>query len=873
MNKLLNKKRYIIKALFAITAVASILFGMEGLQGKGAWLVYAAPSYPEMVNQGDEIRIIEEKTCVIFGFYDDVTRNAVEEYNGGAMGDYSLSYRFFDTVGADTSVTAPDNSAGMGNVQKWKKVADTTKTIGDEEYTLIGYAAMIPMTIVYDSGNSPADDSEETLISTNSSGRTNVPIYLKDKDDYSVERYELTGWKDASGNEYDPGEAVSIDYSPNGTMTFTAQWRRWIDVYYRPNGGTGSVIHEKSYFTGRPDFMSTELLDSADFTREGYRLAGWTLSDGESTATGPVYGLGAMYGHGSGVGSLTFDAVWERLPEVNLDIQYKPNGGTGDVVTQSKKVDLSEADGSGRITLLDKADFKKSGYTLSGWTDGNKTYKLGDTYEFFVDYDELSKSLTFDAVWTEKTKGTVDISIKKPTYVGAEIKYDIEKNSKGDVKVEYKKKDAKDGDYSKDAPTEPGTYTVRATLEETDEYSSAEDTADFEMGYLAAPEAPFTYQEIKNAKGMVTDLYVIPVSGYSIGLSGSAKDTFVEKVLYSAAKEAGGVYLKRETDKAITEQVQLTPYTVNDKATVSVTPDKASSGKIYYGTKFSVATSSLSPAEIKISYKQAGAADSTYTTTEPTEPGKYTVRITAPAEGFYAAVDETTNFTIEYLEAPSAPATLSGTEGDGGWFTSDVEIEAPSGYLISTSPDGTFGKSVKWNENLQTVYYMRESDKAKTDAVKLSLDVKIDKKDPKISFESSLGLNDPKDGEKIFSDSLTFTLLDDNLKSVTVNGKKYDVSDGKCTVLLTSGITAEQKKIVAKDEAGNTYTLIIELVPAWMETNTIPLNREIVLTMNTRYTLESGSKWIMDGDATVYEGGNVFYVRIARSCTFNTKSN
>ena len=58
-----------------------------------------------------------------------------------------------------------------------------------------------------------------------------------------------------------------------------------------------------------------------------------------------------------------------------------------------------------------------------------------------------------------------------------------------------------------------------------------------------------------------------------------------------------------------------------------------------------------------------------------------------------------------------------------------------------------------------------------------------------------------------------------------------------------------------------------------METNTIPLNREIVLTMNTRYTLESGSKWIMDGDATVYEGGNVFYVRIARSCTFNTKSN
>ena len=874
MNKLLNKKRYIIKALWAITAVTSILFGMDGIQGKGAWLVYAAPSYPETVDEGDEISIIERKTCVIFGFYDDVTRNAVAEYNGGAIGENSISYRFFDTVGADTIVKAPDNSAGMGNVQKWKKVADTTKTIGDEEHTVIGYAAMIPMTIVYDSGNSPADDSEETLISTNSSSGTNVPIYLKDKDDYSVERYELTGWKDTSGNEYDPGEAVSINYSPNGTMTFTAQWRRWVDVYYRPNGGTGSVIHDKSYFTGRPDFMSTVLLDSADFTREGYGLAGWTPSDGESTATGPVYGLGDTYSHGSGVGSLTFDAVWERLPEVDLDIQYKPNGGTGDVVSQSKKVDLSEEDGSGRITLLDKADFKKSGYTLSGWTDGDKTYKLGDTYEFFVDYDELSKSLTFDAVWTEKTKGTVDISIKKPAYVGAEIKYDIEKNSKGDVKVEYKKKGAKDDDYSKKAPTEPGNYTARAILEETDEYTSAEDTTDFELVYLDAPESPFTYTEIKNSAGTVTDLNVIPASGYSIGLTGAADASFGSSVLYSKAKEAGGVYLKRDKDDAVTEQVQLTAYTVSDKPSITVTPasaasaTSAASGKIYYGTQYNVTVTSLSPAEKTITYKKAGTGG-TYSAVMPTAPGTYTVRVTATATDYYAAVDKTADFTIEYLEAPANVVELKGTPGTGGWYKSDVTLEAPAGYRISTSADGTFGESIKWNDGITEIYYQRTSDNAKTNAVQVSFNVKIDKDMPTAVFDSSLGISGKEKSLNVYADSLTFKISDDNLRSVKVNGDLYNVTGKEWTVELKSGLLSETNTIVAADEAGNEYTLEVTLSPAWRQSMEVPMGREVCLLAGEGYKLSSKCK-LEDKtkDTTVYAKGVTVYVRKDETCSF-----
>ncbi|MCR5597204.1 MAG: hypothetical protein K6G19_03455, partial [Lachnospiraceae bacterium] len=513
--------------------------------------------------------------------------------------------------------------------------------------------------------------------------------------------------------------------------------------------------------------------------------------------------------------------------------------------------------------------FKKSGYTLSGWTDGDKTYKLGDTYEFFVDYDELSKSLTFDAVWTEKTKGTVEISIKNPAYVGAKIEYDIDTKSKGDVKVEYKKKGAKDDDYSKKAPTEPGKYTARATLEETDEYTSAEDTTDFELVYLDAPESPFTYTEIKDSAGTVTDLNVVPASGYSIGLTGAVDASFGSSVLYSAAKKAGGVYLKRD-DGAITEQVQLTTYTVSDKPSITVTPASAGSGKIYYGTQYNVTATSLSPAEKTITYKKAGA-DGTYSAVMPTKPDKYTVRVNAPATDFYAAVDEKKDFEIVYLETPGKLAYLDGKPGDKGWFRSEVKIMAPTGYEISTTLTGTYSTSIDWSDKITKLYYRRTSDGATTDGIYFNPDAKIDGDAPSVNFEGSLKVNSEKK-VSVFLDEMTFTIVDDNLYEVTVDGVKQTVSHGRCEIKLAAGTDTETLKVVAKDEAGNTYEFTIELSPQWMETNTMPVGRKVTLKSNIAYSFASGSDYMIDNDDTVYAGGNQFYVKGNMSCTISQKT-
>ncbi len=872
MNKLLNKKRHIIKFFLVILAIAGILLSMDGVKGLGKIEAQAAQIYPDKLGKNDEIYLSEDRVHFCFCYYADEAQSCVDAYTGVDV----LSQTSYWTEGNSGSVVTPPSSiGGTSNFLYWEKI--DKKTVESPERTVVAYAPVMSMTVKYKGGAGSSTELTDTVESTvTSSGTQTVNIELKSGDDLVArDRYRFMNWSDSSNDYHEAGETVSVDFSANGTVEFTAMWERWIDVYYSPNGGKGSDISNPTYFSGRPDIMVTETLASADFTREGYKLAGWKVNDktyksyivswGEKTRDAEYeYGLGDNCYHGSGIERIYFDAIWERLPEVDLDIQYKPNGGTGDVVTQSKKVDLSE-DLSGQLTLLDKADFKKSGYTLSGWSDGNKTYKLGDTYKFTVEDDELSKSIAFDAVWTEKTKGTVDISIKKPAYVGAEIKYDIEKNSKGDVKVEYKKKDAKDDDYSDKAPTEPGKYTVRATLEETDEYTSAEDTTDFELVYLDAPESPFTYTEVKNSAGTVTDLNAVPTTGYSIGISGSADGTFGASVLYSSAKTAGGVYLRRESDKAITGQVQLTEYSVKDTPSITVKE------KVYYGEKLSVTASSKSPADKTITYAKAGSSNSSFTSTVPTEPGKYTVRLTAPASGFYAAVDEKKDFEIVYLETPGKLAYLDGKDGDKGWFRSEVKIKAPTGYEISTTLTGTYSTSIDWSDKITKLYYRRTSDGATTDGINFNPDAKIDGDAPSVNFEGSLKVNSEKK-VSVFLDEMTFTIVDDNLYEVTVDGVKQTVSHGRCEIKLAAGTDTETLKVVAKDEAGNTYEFTIELSPQWMETNTMPVGRQVTLKSNIAYSFASGSDYMIDNDDTVYAGGNQFYVRGNMSCTISQKT-
>ena len=888
-------KKNLIKNLLAALVIVGLLVNMEGVQGIGTLRARADVSFPDRVVANgsiiytpDSVDVTKCDGCYVV--FCDSEKKAEQALNSvsdksqiGNLGNYGKVERGEQDYDVDNPfacfIPVPsviNYGSGVYSVDAW--VQKDNKKVFDSDYNRYCYVAAYVAEFSVGVWYLPGDGAEGDTVRDNSSSMvfedstTPISITLRNADTFTREGYELVGWQsDFGDNETGaPGENFDLYLYGPYIVSFTAQWEEipTVTVTYRPNGGTGSAVNKTIEFEtdAGGDFGTIDLLSSADFTREGYTLAGWKITEPEKTDGKEEYDLGDECTFSANSETLVFDAIWERT-SVDVSVQYKPNGGNGDAVIQNKTVSVSASNNSAQMSLLDKADFKKSGYTLTGWSDGSKTYSLGANYSFTLADNETSKNLSFDAVWTAKKAGKVEIDVKKPVYVGAKFKYDTDKNSDGDVTLEYKKKGAKDDDYTKKVPTEPGTYTVRATLEETDEYTSAEDTVDFELQYLSAPASPFTYTEIKDSAGTVTDLNVVPTSGYSIGLTGAADASFGSSVLYSAAKKAGGVYLKRDDD-AITEQVQLTAYTVTDKPSITVTPASAASGKIYYGTQYNVTVTSLSPAEKTITYKKAGAGG-TYSAVMPTKPDKYTVRVTAPATDFYAAVDETADFTIEYLEAPAAGVKLKGTPGNGSWYKSDVTLEAPAGYLISTSADGTFGESIKWNEGITELYYQRTSDKAKTGAVQVSFNVKIDKEMPTAVFDSSLGITGKEKSVSIYADSLTFTIKDDHLKSVRVGKNTYTVSNGECTVVLKPGLLSETNTVIATDEAGNEYTLEIVLTPAWRQSGDIPMEMDVQLLSGEPYTLSSKCKFSdKTGDATVYEKGVTVYVKTDKTCSF-----
>ncbi len=167
------------------------------------------------------------------------------------------------------------------------------------------------------------------------------------------------------------------------------------------------------------------------------------------------------------------------------------------------------------------------------------------------------------------------------------------------------------------------------------------------------------------------------------------------------------------------------------KATGSVTINDIS--KVYDGEPVTVTYHTLSTGKVTVEYKAQGAEDSAYTANKPSAVGDYTVRVTVAADDNYTKASATKNFTIRYLEAPENPYTLSGENGDNGWYTSDVTITPPEGYTVSSTLPGEYAEKLTIDKSADGVtIYLKNQQGQMTDAITVS-EIKIDKDDPTIT--------------------------------------------------------------------------------------------------------------------------------------------
>ena len=99
-----------------------------------------------------------------------------------------------------------------------------------------------------------------------------------------------------------------------------------------------------------------------------------------------------------------------------------------------------------------------------------------------------------------------------------------------------------------------------------------------------------------------------------------------------------------------------------------------------------------------------------------TEAGNYTAGVTALGNPNYtldSATNTSKSWSIAYLTAPESPLSVTGTEGQNGWYVSEVTLRAADGYQISADGGATWQDSfvyaVSGSHNEKQTYCLRQT--------------------------------------------------------------------------------------------------------------------------------------------------------------------
>ncbi|MCR5061038.1 MAG: hypothetical protein K6A80_08425, partial [Saccharofermentans sp.] len=476
-------------------------------------------------------------------------------------------------------------------------------------------------------------------------------------------------------------------------------------------------------------------------------------------------------------------------------------------------------------------------------------------------YNEVSAT---DSFTIDKAAATATITVPD-SYVGDTYTPVTSTNSDGAARglIEYKIQGAEDWTYTTGQPFVLGAFTARYTVPETDNYYGIVVTDDFTISRrtaTASVSVPDTVYGESYSPTLTTDSDGADRAVYEYKVPGAADNTFT-----TTAPTMPGDYIVRvtipQTDNY--NEVSATDSFTISKKTPTLTFTVSNS---YVGTTYSpsVTTDSNMASSAVIEYKEKAAPDTDYTTTKPTTYGEYIARVIVPASEIYFATSAETEFKISYLESPENAFNFEGTEGNNGYYTSEVELKAPEGYQISSSYNGTYSDSIQYNENIRNIYLKRSSDGALTAAIALSNRPKIDMAAPEITSASGSIEN----GSIHYAQNFEFSATDPNLKYLKINDEVIDLSTlvgNKIT--LTAGYGMKIFTIIAEDEAGNISKVRFTLMAEWLRNRIIPADLKLPLMVEEIYMLDEG-EWTVNDDETVYNGGGEVYVRANADYTF-----
>ena len=439
---------------------------------------------------------------------------------------------------------------------------------------------------------------------------------------------------------------------------------------------------------------------------------------------------------------------------------------------------------------------------------------------------------------------------------------------------EYKASDAKDSAYTTKMPTAAGTYKVRASVPETSDYEAARGEGSFSILRRTPGSATVTVKDLyvggKAAPIVSTDSDGKSLATFKYKPASAAASAYTEKVPTAAGTYSVRAYIpETDTYQAVSCEGTFAIRKKTAKLSISMIAPYAGAP---YRVPFTTDSDGADRAVFEyweidaVRYKVNDLGD-----IQPHKAGYYRVKVVVPETDQYEAAISFIQYEIGYLTEPKDPYQVSGNKGKNGFYTEDVTLMAPEGYLISSESDGTYSEGVVYAEGMTKLFLKRKSDGAMTDEISLG-NIKIDKEAPKllsITDETGKAVS-LTSGAMIYADTLTISLEDENLASVRIGNMGGKVEDKKVEFILDANGEINPFTIVAEDLAGNTYEMAFTLLAAWRKTNLLPAGVSITLETGKEYRLGTG-RWKVDGNPTIYVGNQKIYVNQTRKYKITTE--
>lgn len=343
-----------------------------------------------------------------------------------------------------------------------------------------------------------------------------------------------------------------------------------------------------------------------------------------------------------------------------------------------------------------------------------------------------------------------------------------------------------------------------------------------------------TFEDFGEAKYIVKNKF-----SNICGLKGTVypdnDDTIIEQ------KDGGKVTIEYGGVTVVKNDVIAQSTTAGDlipQAGYSSTSEKTT---YYYGTGAVDYSDFLTPfpsdSTLSVQYASSNDGFTEKTTTPPTAIGTYNAYVTVSGTAAYRAlVDDEISFAISYLpnsELSGVSCSLSGeqigTLGDLPLYKDSATLIVPSGWTISSEPDGEFVSTETFDEgyyNGISRYYKRDTD----DAISGQRTVYagafyVDKNAPVIADDYGWDQDEESvdivDGCTVNARTLTFTVVDSignyasDLDYVTVdgasNGVEIEESGDSMVTLEMTKIGKKTFEVVAVDRVGHSSTWNITL--------------------------------------------------------------